>query len=341
MSPLVYVINLDRAQARLGAVAMQISRFGWQFERVPALDARTLDAAALSALAPDPWSSYQARLMTPGEICCLASHRAAWRRLIAAGRPWALVLEDDAILGDDLPAALRVFEAQTFFELAKLEGITTKSRKSRGAQIIAGAPALYLMETVSAGAAAYCLTAQAARKLLRISAPMNREADFFIRMYGRTDLVVGEFRPFPASQDRTESYIGRAPRAESSADEPSPLDQNPGSDTRIARAAVAVSPPCGRASRLGRDHGRKLVRGGRPRRRRMRPVPPASSRPTGSGRRRCWWVCQGRIVRLQDREADQTQRKNGQPPRNPGIKPHKRDRRIGGDEPEAARALRA
>ena len=210
MSPLVYVINLDRAQARLGAVAMQISRFGWQFERVPALDARTLDAAALSALAPDPWSSYQARLMTPGEICCLASHRAAWRRLIAAGRPWALVLEDDAILGDDLPAALRVFEAQTFFELAKLEGITTKSRKSRGAQIIAGAPALYLMETVSAGAAAYCLTAQAARKLLRISAPMNREADFFIRMYGRTDLVVGEFRPFPASQDRTESYIGRA-----------------------------------------------------------------------------------------------------------------------------------
>ncbi len=118
------------------------------------------------------------------------------------------MLEDDACLGPEVPAALRIIEEQTFFDCVKLEGIAAKPRKSRGARIISGPPDIFLMETVSAGAAAYHLTQAGARKLLRITQPMNREADFFIRQYGLTDVVVGEVRPFPAWQDRSGSYIG-------------------------------------------------------------------------------------------------------------------------------------
>src|SRR3546814_16038078 len=39
---------------------------------------------------------------------------------------------------------------------------------------------------------------------------MNREADFYIRQYGVTRLTVGECRPFPVTQDRSDSYIGAA-----------------------------------------------------------------------------------------------------------------------------------
>jgi GR25 family glycosyltransferase involved in LPS biosynthesis len=119
-------------------------------------------------------------------------------------------LEDDAILGPRAPDALEVFAKQTFFDLVKLEGITYKARHNFGAEMVAGPPAIYLMETVSGGTAAYALTRLGAQKLLRITAPMNREVDRFIRAYGLTDLVVGEFRPFPAQQDRAESYVGGA-----------------------------------------------------------------------------------------------------------------------------------
>ena len=216
MQPAIYVINLDRATTRLAAVTSEVQQFGWSFERIEAIDARSLDEASLKRIAPDAWSRYQARRLTPGEICCLASHRKAWQRLIDDDCPWAFVLEDDAMLGPGVPAALRVFETQRFFDVVKLEGITTKPKKNVGAVVVAGPPPIFLMETVSAGAAACCITKDGARKLLAITKTMDREADFFMRQYGRTDLVIGEVRPFPASQDRTDSYIGggrvQAPR---------------------------------------------------------------------------------------------------------------------------------
>ena len=208
MQPAIYRINLDRATARLAAVTAQVEQFGWSYRRVEAVDARGLDEAGLARIAPNPWSRYQARRLTPGEICCLASHRKAWRRLIDDNCPWALVLEDDAVLGPDVPDALETFQSQRFFDVVKLEGITTKPKKNIGAVVVAGPPRIFLMETVSAGTAACCITKEGARKLLAITKAMNREADFFMRQYGRTDLVIGEVRPFPASQDRTDSYIG-------------------------------------------------------------------------------------------------------------------------------------
>ena len=210
MDPLIYVINLDRAQARLAALKAQIDRLGWSFRRVTAIDGRQMDPASLARLAPAPWSRYQSRRLTPGEIGCLASHRMAWTALIDSGRPWALVLEDDAVLGSEVPQALDVFARQTAFDLVKLEGISVKVNKSFGTRMVEGPPDIFLMQTVSAGAAVYCLTQRGAQKLLRITASMNREVDFFIRQFGLTDLIVGEFRPFPAYQDRSDSFIGAA-----------------------------------------------------------------------------------------------------------------------------------
>lgn len=248
MDPAIFVINLDRAAARLAAVAAEIRRFGWTFERVAAIDARAIDAAALAALAPDPWSRYQARSITPGEICCLASHRKAWTRLLETGCAWAIVLEDDAVFGDLVPDALRVFGGQNAFDLVKLEGITTKAHKNRGVPILEGPPPVYLMETVSAGAAAYCVSAAGARKLLRITSAMNRETDFFIRQYGRTDLVVGEFRPFPASQDRTQSFIGAGRER----------DVRPDAWARVVRTGVRLRESLARRRRF------RVLSGGRP-----------------------------------------------------------------------------
>lgn len=210
MPPKTFVINLDRATERLEAITSQLHTIGLSFDRIAAVDGRALDSDALERLAPDPKSRLQARRLTPGEIGCLASHRDAWRRLVDSRIPWGFILEDDAILGPKVTDALDVFAHQTVFDLVKLEGITHKARHNFGAEMVAGSPAIYLMETVSAGTAAYALTRPGAAKLLRITAPMNREVDRFIRSYGLTDLAVGEFRPFPARQDRAQSFISGA-----------------------------------------------------------------------------------------------------------------------------------
>lgn len=206
--PCTYVINLDRAPGRMAAMAAQLEDLTWPFERVSAVDGWRLAADEIRDIAPKPWSRYQARAINPGEIGCLASHRAAWRRLILSDKPWGLVLEDDAILGASSISAVEVFNRQEVFDVVKLEGITVKPHKSRGAKIIGGPPDIYLMETLSAGAAAYFVTRQGAGKLLAITRSMNREADFYIRQYGLTDLMVGEFRPFLVSQNREVSFIG-------------------------------------------------------------------------------------------------------------------------------------
>ena len=208
MRPAVYVVNLARATERMARLRAKLDDFAWDFHRIQAIDAREMDSADLAALAPYPWSKYQARYLTPGEICCLASHRIAWQQIVNDRVPWGLVLEDDALLGPNVPAALDVVDQQSFFDVIKLEGITTKRKKNVGIAVIEGPPTVYLMETVSAGAAACCVTRDGANKLLSITSQMNREADFYIRQYGMTGLVVGEVRPFPASQDRSDSYIG-------------------------------------------------------------------------------------------------------------------------------------
>jgi hypothetical protein len=84
----VHLINLDRSPERLATMRQALAERGVGFERLAAIDGRTLAAEAL-ARHPD---------ISAGEIGCLLSHRAAWKLIADGDDPFGTVLEDDVLL---------------------------------------------------------------------------------------------------------------------------------------------------------------------------------------------------------------------------------------------------
>lgn len=83
-----YVIHLKRRTDRLRRL-LKNNPSG--FEIVEAVD------AASYRLPTQFWGPADARrYLTPGMVACFMSHRAVWKRVVEAGHPFALVLEDDA-----------------------------------------------------------------------------------------------------------------------------------------------------------------------------------------------------------------------------------------------------
>ncbi|CAN7564312.1 glycosyltransferase family 25 protein [Devosia sp. LjRoot16] len=93
----VYVINLARRPDRRAFMQQQAERLGLKFDYIDAVDAQT-DAPEFAEI--EVRAGVHGRI-SRGDLACTLSHRTFWRRFLASGEPYAVVLEDDAILADD------------------------------------------------------------------------------------------------------------------------------------------------------------------------------------------------------------------------------------------------
>lgn len=116
----VLIINLDRARERLAFQQAQMRALGLSFTRIAALD-----ADHLPDLGEAYWNGWE-RPIRPAERACLLSHRHIWET-IAAGADPVLVLEDDAVLSDKVPALLEALRHRSDLDHVTLE---TRSRKN-------------------------------------------------------------------------------------------------------------------------------------------------------------------------------------------------------------------
>ena len=109
---LTLVINLDRAPERLQRVSQQLQRVGLSWVRLPAVDARVLSPEQNACLDAPAYRRKHGMEPLAGELGCYLSHVEAMRRLLASDAAYALVLEDDVLVTDRLPAALAGLMAQ-------------------------------------------------------------------------------------------------------------------------------------------------------------------------------------------------------------------------------------
>ena len=109
-----FVINLDRDEARLAETRAQFAPAGIGFERIRAVDARTMTDAERRAVCPRfRFYLANARRVKPGEIGCALSHRKCWDAVAERGLPVAAVFEDDVHVDPDrLKAQLASIEAE-------------------------------------------------------------------------------------------------------------------------------------------------------------------------------------------------------------------------------------
>ena len=101
----VLYINLDRDEHRRRLIHAELDRIGLTATRLPAVDKLAVppDLAGYFAHVVQK----RAPLITPGAIGCYASHLRAYKQIIAERAAATLVLEDDAILDDDLAEVIR------------------------------------------------------------------------------------------------------------------------------------------------------------------------------------------------------------------------------------------
>jgi glycosyl transferase family 25 len=152
------ILNMASATDRMGFMAAQMAHFGLPFERIEAVTPDTLEPPA-----DDPvWHRWQ-RPMRVTEMALCASHMAAWRRIIALDAP-CLVLEDDAVLAEALPAFLQNVAGLSGIDHVSLE---TRSRKKLIARTPHPAAPMRRLYQDRTGSAAMVIWPDGARKLLQ------------------------------------------------------------------------------------------------------------------------------------------------------------------------------
>lgn len=97
----IYLINLDRASGRLAYMDGQLRALGLDYERFAAIDRDRIDAS-IPEFDATGYARKHGRNFNSGEVACFLSHAGVLRRFLEGDGEFALVLEDDAKLPNDI-----------------------------------------------------------------------------------------------------------------------------------------------------------------------------------------------------------------------------------------------
>lgn len=156
------VINLANAPKRWQFQQQQLSRLDIIHERFEATTVADLTNAEY-----EKWANDWQRKLRKTEVACFLSHYRVWQHTVSTDQA-LLVLEDDALLSNQLPAALTLLAKQNTFQYDHL------TFETRGRKKLIATDSFYNSENLSlhnlfldkTGAAAYLLTPIGAQKLL-------------------------------------------------------------------------------------------------------------------------------------------------------------------------------
>ncbi len=158
----IFYINLDQRQDRRSFMERELQAHGLSGERIAAITPAELDPKLVAAQA----ARLLGKGLSPQELACTSSHRIAWRNILERGLPYALILEDDAVLSPLLPGFLE--EVPQFMALYDVIRIETRLDLARVGRVSQRIGAIELRRPLSAqwGMAGYIITAGCVRRLL-------------------------------------------------------------------------------------------------------------------------------------------------------------------------------
>jgi arabinogalactan endo-1,4-beta-galactosidase len=179
----IYVINVDGHSVRLETISARAAALGMRLIRWSAttdaeLDADTLhsgtlvDGVRVQGFAP--WSG--------SEAACGISHIRLLRSFLSSGTPWAVVLEDDAVLLRRFPESLQAWRLPADAEIVLLN-----DRSTAGPVKLVAEELGYGKAVGGAGTDGYLISRSGASKLLHILDPLKDPLDF--QMYSHFESV--------------------------------------------------------------------------------------------------------------------------------------------------------
>ena len=198
-----WVINLDRAPDRLARITQQLRHLRLPFTRLPAVDAQALTPEQRAALNEPAYRRKHGKTPVPGELGCYLSHVEVMRAFIASEAQFALVLEDDVLLHDSLPAVLNGLLAHRGrWDMVKLSAV----HSGTPVPVLPVAPGhtLAVMLSRCTGSSAYLVNRRAAQAYLRNPGgllPMSLPYDHVFDQGWRFGLKVRLVTPTPCGHD--------------------------------------------------------------------------------------------------------------------------------------------
>lgn len=204
----IFVINLPHRKDKKENMLRQAAECGLCLEVVDAVNGKAFSDDDLKQLAYD----YPACCMTPGVIGCALSHLKIYKNIIEGGHPYALVLEDDAILGPELKEVLTGIERLNYDD-PHIWLLSSHYYKKKAKHQLTEKYAVHKFIDGSQGHG-YVVSRKAAAVLCDRLQPIKWEADkwYYFEQMGlvTVDCVVPHVIPVDGVAERSDLYHDRA-----------------------------------------------------------------------------------------------------------------------------------
>jgi len=193
MSPLIYVINLDRDTDRLESIRSNLASFGLKFSRISGVVGKEI--SDWEKYVDLPSYAWRNRLDVPrlGEIGCYLSHLKAIEAFLQTDNAYCVILEDDVEILPPFLDILNALKEKNDWDVVKLfnfhNGMPVKKRQLGLSHKLV----LHLTRTTSS--AAYVVNRKAAEKLLNSLLPLSEQVDHALDRPWDTGLRIRGIRP--------------------------------------------------------------------------------------------------------------------------------------------------
>ncbi len=193
-----YVINMDAAGDRWAHIEASFAKTTFDLCRVPAVDGGVIELPAKN-YSETLFRWFHGRETNPFEIACYWSHVKALNAFLQSGEEYALICEDDIVLGPDLDAVVAgAMRYARFWNVLRLTGLIAGTA-SKVARLYED----YFLCVHTArlkGAGAYLVDRKAARAYVTGLLPMRLPYDHAMDREWFFGLAAAAVTPFPISQ---------------------------------------------------------------------------------------------------------------------------------------------
>ncbi len=170
----IFVINLDCAKNRLSKMSEQFSRLNRSFIRWPATPGDELDSKKFGVMpVMDGIYITGFREWSKNEAACGVSHIRIYQKMVSEEIPWAIVLEDDAVILNNLPLRIEDINVPSDAEIILI------NERSLGKDSPENQDGYSYSHVIGgAGTDGYIISLKGARKMLKILCPLRDPLDF-------------------------------------------------------------------------------------------------------------------------------------------------------------------
>lgn len=164
-----FVITLEHSEERRKIISSRLGELKIPFRFHPGVDGRKIDLLAHPGYSKWKRRMFFGRDLSNGEFGCILAHKSIYECIAEENIGVALILEDDAILCDELPSVVNaLIRHQKNWDIVRFLGRNKNYRASRTIVQLPGSLPNHLARPhgMPGGAYGYVINNQAARRLL-------------------------------------------------------------------------------------------------------------------------------------------------------------------------------